>query len=460
MPLKDSNGNHVISNNRWIKYDYENRPIKVVNADGTSEDYTYDYSGQRVKKRVIANGSEAISVYIGTVYEKTGGNATKKIYANGKLIATKKNTGELNYFHSDHLGSTNLLTDGSGNVVSTTTYTPYGAMYQTSGTSASRKYTGQIFDSGTGLYYYNARYYDPLLGTFITPDTIVSNPYNPQNLNRYSYCLNNPIIYTDPTGHDIWGDMVDGVTNFFNKDLPTLNRDWLIFVDKTNATLKDFFDRNHINVDIPPQPVVNVPFGGGGGNNSGVNNNYPTPIPTDSNGNCALSTDISPTANYLAEAGTGDTVSEAERYAANAAEWLESTGDSLSDVTLKLNVVGAGAAMFGGPAGAVASEGVGLIASGGDALAAGCYLGAGALGGGNRNFIKGMVSVGGIALDIGTANIGAVGVKTTANGLGYYGKSTGRYVSHGYGYTRTAWNSIQGIIYSVGADRIFQKEKK
>ncbi|HBU69586.1 MAG TPA: hypothetical protein DEE98_04295 [Elusimicrobia bacterium] len=460
VPLKDSNGNHVISNNRWIKYDYENRPIKVVNADGTSEDYTYDYSGQRVKKRVIANGSEAISVYIGTVYEKTGGNATKNIYANGKLIATKKNTGELNYFHSDHLGSTNLLTDGSGNVVSTTTYTPYGAMYQTSGTSASRKYTGQIFDSGTGLYYYNARYYDPLLGTFITPDTIVSNPYNPQNLNRYSYCLNNPIIYTDPTGHDIWGDMVDGVTNFFNKDLPTLNRDWLIFVDKTNATLKDFFDRNHINVDIPPQPVVNVPFGGGGGNNSGVNNNYPTPIPTDSNGNCALSTDISPTANYLAEAGTGDTVSEAERYAANAAEWLESTGDSLSDVTLKLNVVGAGAAMFGGPAGAVASEGVGLIASGGDALAAGCYLGAGALGGGNRNFIKGMVSVGGIALDIGTANIGAVGVKTTANGLGYYGKSTGRYVSHGYGYTRTAWNSIQGIIYSVGADRIFQKEKK
>ncbi|HBU68917.1 MAG TPA: hypothetical protein DEE98_00870 [Elusimicrobia bacterium] len=60
-----------MSNNRWIKYDCENRPIKVVNADGASEEYTYDYSGQRVKKRVIANGSEAISVYIGTVYKKT-----------------------------------------------------------------------------------------------------------------------------------------------------------------------------------------------------------------------------------------------------------------------------------------------------------------------------------------------------------------------------------------------------
>ncbi len=229
--LKDSNGNHVISNNRWIKYDYDNRPIKVVNADGTSEEYTYDYSGQRVKKRVIANGSEAISVYIGTVYEKTGGNATKNIYANGKLIATKKNTGELNYYHSDHLGSTNLLTDGSGNVVSTTTYTPYGAMYQASGTSASRKYTGQIFDSGTGLYYYNARYYDPQLGIFITPDIFIQNLYDPQCLNRYAYCRNNPIIYTDPSGN-IFGidDLlfiaicavaggVNGGTHGFSQDL-------------------------------------------------------------------------------------------------------------------------------------------------------------------------------------------------------------------------------------------------
>ncbi|OGS15764.1 MAG: hypothetical protein A2251_08760 [Elusimicrobia bacterium RIFOXYA2_FULL_47_53] len=203
VPLKDSNGNHVISNNRWIKYDYDNRPIKVVNADGTSEEYTYDYSGQRVTKQQLnASGVEqSKTTYIGTVYEKTGGNATKNIYANGKLIATKKNTGELNYYHSDHLGSTNLLTDGSGNVVSTTTYTPYGAMYQASGTSASRKYTGQIFDSGTGLYYYNARYYDPQMGIFITPDTIVPRPYDPQSLNRYAYCRNNPINYIDPSGN-------------------------------------------------------------------------------------------------------------------------------------------------------------------------------------------------------------------------------------------------------------------
>ncbi|MGC9397236.1 MAG: RHS repeat-associated core domain-containing protein [Anaerolineae bacterium] len=52
-----------------------------------------------------------------------------------------------------------------------------------------------------GLYFYNARYYDPALGRFIQADTIVPSPANPQSLNRYAYTLNNPLRYTDPTGH-------------------------------------------------------------------------------------------------------------------------------------------------------------------------------------------------------------------------------------------------------------------
>ena len=61
-------------------------------------------------------------------------------------------------------------------------------------------FTGQRLDS-TGLYYYNARYYDPGIGKFISPDSIIPNYFNPQFLNRYSYCLNNPLKYTDSTGH-------------------------------------------------------------------------------------------------------------------------------------------------------------------------------------------------------------------------------------------------------------------
>ena len=54
---------------------------------------------------------------------------------------------------------------------------------------------------GTGLYYYGARYYDPAIGRFISADIIVQSPANPQTLNRYSYCINNPLKYIDPTGH-------------------------------------------------------------------------------------------------------------------------------------------------------------------------------------------------------------------------------------------------------------------
>ena len=68
------------------------------------------------------------------------------------------------------------------------------------------RYTGQRLDAATGLYFYNARYYDPGLGRFTQPDTIVPNPGDPQSLNRYSYAGNNPLRYTDPTGHYIFED--------------------------------------------------------------------------------------------------------------------------------------------------------------------------------------------------------------------------------------------------------------
>ncbi|MEM7375636.1 MAG: RHS repeat-associated core domain-containing protein, partial [Bacteroidota bacterium] len=56
----------------------------------------------------------------------------------------------------------------------------------------------------TGLMYYNARYYDPEIGAFISPDTIVPDPANLLAYNRYMYTLGNPLRYTDPTGHSAW----------------------------------------------------------------------------------------------------------------------------------------------------------------------------------------------------------------------------------------------------------------
>jgi RHS repeat-associated protein len=79
-------------------------------------------------------------------------------------------------------------------------YYPYGDSRNSTGTLATDKlFTGQRLDD-TGLYYYGARYYDPAIGRFISPDIYIQNFTNPQTINRYSYALNNPLRYTDPTG--------------------------------------------------------------------------------------------------------------------------------------------------------------------------------------------------------------------------------------------------------------------
>ncbi|MBI3291683.1 MAG: RHS domain-containing protein [Elusimicrobia bacterium] len=106
------------------------------------------------------------------------------------------------YYHSDHLGSTNVVTDENGQVVQRIEYKPFGEPYLTVGQEVSpHKFTGKRLDDSTGLYFYESRYYDPQLGRFIQPDTIVPNPGDPQDLNRYTYARNNPLKYTDPTGH-------------------------------------------------------------------------------------------------------------------------------------------------------------------------------------------------------------------------------------------------------------------
>jgi len=108
----------------------------------------------------------------------------------------------LYYLLSDHLGSTSLTTNNSGGLISELRYKPWGETRYTSGTTATNyRYTGQREESTFGLYFYNARWYDPYLNHFTQPDTIVPDPTNPQSYDRYAYALNNPIRYNDPSGH-------------------------------------------------------------------------------------------------------------------------------------------------------------------------------------------------------------------------------------------------------------------
>lgn len=105
------------------------------------------------------------------------------------------------YYYTDHLGSSNVITNSEGEQVQLVEYAPFGEVLVNTGTAdVNHKFTGQEFDDETGLYFYGARYYDSSIARFITADTTVQEPFDPQTLNRYTYCFNNPLIYTDPTG--------------------------------------------------------------------------------------------------------------------------------------------------------------------------------------------------------------------------------------------------------------------
>ena len=211
--IRDANGNYRISNGKWIKYDSENRPIRIITGEGTKAEMTYDYTGQRVKRVVTSADGRVVkrTVYVGTIYEENDGIGTNYIHANNQRIAMKTGS-TVYYFHQDRLGSASLVTNSTGSVVRTVEYTPFGSTWKTSGGfKDDRNYTGQIFDDSTGLYYYNARYYDPSLGRFLTPDIYVQSPYDPQTQNRYAYCRNNPISYSDPSGNFFWVPVAIGV---------------------------------------------------------------------------------------------------------------------------------------------------------------------------------------------------------------------------------------------------------
>ncbi|MBO4827123.1 MAG: hypothetical protein J5506_07830 [Prevotella sp.] len=105
------------------------------------------------------------------------------------------------YACTDNLGSIMRLVDGQGNVVFKATYDAWGNQtIQTDSLGYRRGFTGHEHIPEFGLINMNGRLYDPATAAFLSPDNYVQLPFNSQSFNRYSYCLNNPLKYTDPSG--------------------------------------------------------------------------------------------------------------------------------------------------------------------------------------------------------------------------------------------------------------------
>jgi len=166
--------------------------------------YTYDESRERTMK----NEGGKKTYYISKYYEEDSDGTTRKhVYSNGVKVSTitthpDKSVSTV-YHHTDHLGGSNVSTDSSGKVVEVNDYYPYGSsrIEERAGNYENNKlYTGKELDRSSELYYYGARYYDPLIGRFTSVDPWGGDISDPQSLNKYAYVRNNPLKYVDPTG--------------------------------------------------------------------------------------------------------------------------------------------------------------------------------------------------------------------------------------------------------------------
>lgn len=126
--------------------------------------------------------------------------------SSGSVIGTTRGTGtseEYYLYTKDIRESTTNIIDDTGTGIVSYQYDDFGETE----TFGDREffneicYTGGIHDASTGIYYLNARYYDPASGVFLSQDSYRGELNDPASLNLYGYCQGNPITYTDPSGH-------------------------------------------------------------------------------------------------------------------------------------------------------------------------------------------------------------------------------------------------------------------
>jgi RHS repeat-associated protein len=174
-------------------------PEHIVSQSNGATTTTIGYDAD--DQRVVKHDQQGTTYYLGRYLEQDpNGRLVKHYWAGDRLIARRDGTGKLTDYHQDRLGSTRLLTNAKGVVVERHDYDPYGKPLNPPA-GDERLWQSQPHDQDSGLTYMNARYYDPELGQFTAPDSIIPDPYDAQSLDRYAYTKNDPTNHTDPSGH-------------------------------------------------------------------------------------------------------------------------------------------------------------------------------------------------------------------------------------------------------------------
>ena len=229
----DAKGNRTADGATALTYATFNKPVRIRKGGDT---LLFDYASDRSLYRQTifqtdAQGRETQTVrhYVGGMYERetdsVGGVRHIHYIAGGSgVVAIKTDESNataalpvrLRYIHKDHLGSVDAITDANGGVVERQSFDAWGrrrtvaydgsgnwlVTYPSAPASAEthRGFTGHEMLDLVGLVHMGGRVYDPFTARFLSLDPFVQESDNLQNLNRYSYVLNNPLSFTDPSG--------------------------------------------------------------------------------------------------------------------------------------------------------------------------------------------------------------------------------------------------------------------
>jgi RHS repeat-associated protein len=181
-----------------LTWNAENKLARAT-LGAVQHNYIYDAEHSRVLK---AQGTNTTRTLGGEVEITPTGTWTKYIHDDVKRVGNGVTAAKF-FHHRDHLKTIRVITDGVGVAGNRTTFRPYGAKARVLGTHVETKgFIGERHDAETGFLYLNARYYDPALARFISPDWW--DPNQPGvGMNRYTYSDNDPVNKSDPNGH-IW----------------------------------------------------------------------------------------------------------------------------------------------------------------------------------------------------------------------------------------------------------------
>lgn len=185
--------------------------VESITEGTNTVSFVYGYNHQRIKMDENIDGVSRSKTYVNNCEFITRPNGEKVVrtFISGPLGAfavaeTINNSTTLHFIHKDHLGSWTVITDNDGHIEQENHFDAWGLCPNADCLMFDRGFTGHEHIKGMGLINLNGRLYDPVTSSMLSPDNRIQSPEFTQNFNRYSYCLNNPLSYTDPDGNSYY----------------------------------------------------------------------------------------------------------------------------------------------------------------------------------------------------------------------------------------------------------------